>query len=76
MTEINSVKIERLVSPENHLEEDFVPESKMRESKLRPKSFNDFPGQDRVKRNLEIYVKSAKNAELQWIMSFFTVLPV
>ncbi len=60
MTEINSVKIERLVSPENHLEEDFVPESKMRESKLRPKSFNDFPGQDRVKRNLEIYVKSAK----------------
>lgn len=60
MTNIESFKIERLVSPESESEFELAPDNRMRESKLRPKSFADFPGQERVKKNLEVYVKSAR----------------
>lgn len=38
---------------------------------LRPKRFNDFIGQDRIKENLHIYIKAAKKGVNQLITSCF-----
>jgi Holliday junction DNA helicase RuvB len=50
------VKIERYVSGYEHSQD--IPENM--EQKLRPSSFEDYPGQTFVKENLKTYVKAAK----------------
>lgn len=39
---------------------DVQDSDKIVENKLRPKSFDNFPGQDRIKENLHIYIEAAK----------------
>ena len=51
----NSVRIERYVSPETQSED--APEYV--ENTLRPRTFEDYPGQDAVKENLRTYVSAA-----------------
>lgn len=53
----NSVKVERFISTEKHVEE----KNESYEQKLRPVSFDDYPGQIFVKENLKTYVQAAKN---------------
>jgi Holliday junction DNA helicase RuvB len=56
--EPSTAKIERYVAP-TMLAED-IPVERANESRLRPSRFSDFPGQDRAKENLTIYVEAAK----------------
>jgi Holliday junction DNA helicase RuvB len=48
---------------ENGEDDDFAPEEIEIENKLRPLSFNDFAGQDKVLENLRIFVKAANLRE-------------
>ena len=53
----NKVKIDRLVTSATIGEEDFSPNQ---ETSLRPQTFREFPGQQRVVDNLKVYVTAAK----------------
>lgn len=57
----SSVRIERFVSPEASSEEQQWEEHAG--SILRPRLFSEYPGQDRAKRNLQVYVESAKRRD-------------
>ena len=52
------VRVHRYVDPAPNTEE-AQTESSGAESRLRPRSFGDFPGQARAKQNLEVYVRAA-----------------
>ena len=54
--------IERIVSPAV-VEEDLKTETRAWSNNVRPKEFNDYPGQTRAKENLRIYVKAARKTE-------------
>ncbi len=55
----SGISIERYVQSEPTFEErDRL--RKFPESRLRPKTFDDYPGQYRVKNNLKVYVHAAK----------------
>ena len=45
----------RIVSP------DYIPEVDATENVLRPKTFSEYIGQEKVKQNLKIYIEAAKN---------------
>lgn len=53
-----TAKIERFVQAQSLPEEDIY--ESIPESRLRPKTFSDYPGQRRVKDNLRVYVQAAK----------------
>ena len=49
---------ERLISPElNDINEERL------ENSLRPKTLNEYIGQDKVKENMKVYIEAAKKAE-------------
>ena len=52
----NSIKIQRYVSPQEGCMD---AASNVLHPKLRPEKFQDYPGQEKVKGNLEVYVKAA-----------------
>jgi holliday junction DNA helicase RuvB len=56
--ETSSIKIERYITSEATSDE--LQLEKHPESRLRPKSFAEFPGQDRAKENLKVYVEATK----------------
>lgn len=58
MKKSDSVTIDRYVAPEMALEDIHVERYDIA---LRPESFEQYPGQDRVKENLAVYVEAAKN---------------
>ena len=56
---------ERIISPE-------ILDSDEENISIRPKSFDEYIGQDRVKANMNVYVRAAKSAGTPWIMCSFT----
>ncbi len=48
---------DRIVSP------DPVPEERINENSLRPITFDEYPGQDKIKENMQIFVKAAQQRE-------------
>lgn len=59
---------DRVVSPE-YLEDDL---EEIEEVTLRPNSFSEYVGQNKVKENLKVYITSAKKEEKHLIMYFCT----
>ena len=51
--------IERIVSP-GQIKEDTVVETQAWTASIRPKTFSDYPGQERAKENLKIYVEASR----------------
>lgn len=45
------------------------------ENSLRPKTLEDYIGQDKVKENLAIYIEAARPVARRWIMCCCTVRP-
>ena len=61
---------ERLIAPELTGEDSDV------EVTLRPKTLEEYIGQDKAKENLSIFIEAAKKKEMRrWIMSCYTALP-
>ncbi|MDR1123000.1 MAG: Holliday junction branch migration DNA helicase RuvB [Endomicrobium sp.] len=50
-------KVERIVEPIKTYSEDII------ENSLRPQSLNDFIGQEKLKNNLKVFIKAAKNRQ-------------
>ncbi len=48
---------------ENAINTDLIPEEKEAENNLRPLTFDDYIGQEKIKSNLEIYIKAAMERE-------------
>lgn len=46
------------------------------EAGIRPKTFDDYIGQEKVKNNLQVFIKAAKIEKKAWTMSYFMVLLV
>lgn len=61
---------ERLINPEleNSGEERL-------ENSLRPKTLNEYIGQDKIKENMKIYIEAAKREMSHWTMYYYMVLP-
>ncbi len=64
--------IQRIVDTVVH---DDDAEEQIIEVTLRPQRFDDYVGQERLKRNLKLAIEAAKNAKSQSIMSCFMALP-
>ena len=45
------------------------------ENTLRPKSIDEYVGQEKIKENLDIYIKAAVGRDEAWTTCFCTVLP-
>ena len=60
---------ERLIAPELTGEDSDV------EVTLRPKTLEEYIGQDKAKENLSIFIEAAKKEMRRWIMSCYTALP-
>ena len=46
------------------------------ENRLRPQSLDEFVGQDRIRKNLRVFIQAAESAASVWIMRCSTDPPV
>lgn len=46
------------------------------EGSLRPQNLTEYIGQEKVKKNLRVFIEAAKSVEKHWIMYYYTDLPV
>ena len=57
LSQVENYIIERSLSPQSHEKDHEGTFS----NPIRPKTFDEFPGQEHIKKNLSIYVQAAKN---------------
>ena len=70
-----SVEIERVdLSPKVSEPADLSRELSSEAPTLRPQLFEDYPGQERVKQNLKVYVEAAKKRKRTLDHTIFTAL--
>ena len=48
------------------VEPGYTPEDQAVENPLRPRTFSEYIGQDKVKENLKIYIEAAKSRKPRW----------